>query len=378
MNILILTHSYPDMNHKWRGIFIKEQARALSIKHNIIVVYFKVDYSHFAPFSKYAFLKKTDEKVTVYEVTVCKSFPVITQLKYLSNTFRFLKNEIFTRNHIDIVHSHLSYPAGFLGTILQKIKGIPNVLTEHSTIKLYSRSFLHKLCVNYTLRNASCIVPVSNSLKEEISSQCHRQLNVIHNIVDTEMFDLAKSKEGQIINIGFLGGLNNTNKGLDLLLKSVSMLERKRFFLHIGGNGILLDSFKAMVKASGIEADCKFYGEIFRSDIAHFYTGLDIFVLPSRYETFGIVLVEAMACGIPVIATKCGGPQDIVTPSTGMLIEKDDPEVLAKAIRTMSENLRSYDKEAIRRYASEKFGRSVFIDKMTKVYQDILTRYSNG
>jgi len=60
MNILVLTHSYPDLKNKWRGIFVQEQVRALSSKHNLIVVYFKVDYSHFAPFSHYSFLKKED------------------------------------------------------------------------------------------------------------------------------------------------------------------------------------------------------------------------------------------------------------------------------------------------------------------------------
>jgi hypothetical protein len=58
MNILLLTHSYPDIENKWRGVFVQEQVKALSIKHEVTVVYFKVDYSHFAPFSDYSFLKK--------------------------------------------------------------------------------------------------------------------------------------------------------------------------------------------------------------------------------------------------------------------------------------------------------------------------------
>jgi len=78
MNILLLTHSYPDVKNKWRGVFVQEQVKALSIKHDVIVVCFKVDYSHFAPFSDYSFLKKQSERITEYEVTINKSFPVIT------------------------------------------------------------------------------------------------------------------------------------------------------------------------------------------------------------------------------------------------------------------------------------------------------------
>lgn len=378
MNILLLTHSYPDLNHKWRGVFIQEQVNALSTEHNVFVVYFKVNYSRFAPFSEYSFTKKQSGRITEYEVTVNKSFPVITQLKYLSNTYRFIKNEILKPNKIDIIHSHLSYPAGFLGTIIQKRNKIPNIITEHSTINLYFRSFIHKKCVTYSLRNTAVVISVSNSLKKEIVAQCDRQVNVIPNIVDTDNFNITKPKEDQTLNIGFLGGLGNTNKGLDILFKSASLLKGKKFILHIGGNGNLMDNFKKMAKEFGIDDNCKFYGEILRKDISQFYSGLDIFILPSRYETFGVVLIEAMSCGIPVIATKCGGPQDIVTKSTGMLIEKDNPEELANAIRTMSESLGSYNKEAIRNYAVKTFGRSVFIEKMTKLYHDTLIKYSNG
>ena len=377
MNILVLTHSYPDRKNKWRGIFVQEQVKALSNKYNIIVVYFKVDYSHFAPFSDYLFTKNQDGRITEYEVTINKSFPVINQIKYLSNTYQFIKNEILNQTEIDIIHSHLSYPAGFLGTLIQKKKKIPNILTEHSRIKSYFRSWIHKQCVKYTLRRTSCIISVSHSLKEEIISLSKRPVEVIHNIVDADKFDLIKTKPGTILNIGFLGGLNNKNKGLDLLLKSASLLERKDFLLHIGGNGILLDYFKNMAKEFGIGDICRFYGEVLRNEIGNFYSKLDFFVLPSRYETFGIVLIEAMACGVPVIATKCGGPEEIVTPSTGILIQKENTEELKSVLGIMLENSRSYNKEGIREYANKNFGRGIFIERISSIYEDILTKGSN-
>jgi glycosyltransferase involved in cell wall biosynthesis len=377
MNILVLTHSYPDLKNKWRGIFVQEQVRALSSKHNLIVVYFKVDYSHFAPFSHYSFLKKEDGKVTEYEVTINKSFPVITQIKYLSDTYRFIKNEILKQNKIDIIHSHLSYPAGFLGTIIQEKQKIPNILTEHSRIKSYFRSWFHKQSVRYTLRKTAGIIAVSRALSEEITSLCHRPVNVIHNIVDVDKFKLIKPNPHIVLNIGFLGALKNNNKGLDLLLKSASMLKEKDIFLHIGGDGILIDNFKKMAKDLDIDSKCKFYGEISRNNIGDFYSKLDLFILPSRYETFGIVLIEAMACGIPVIATLCGGPQDIVTPSTGILIKVDNTEELKTAILSMSENIGSYNREIIRNYANENFGKEVFVKRISNLYQEILTKKSN-
>jgi len=164
--------------------------------------------------------------------------------------------------------------------------------------------------------------------------------------------------------------MNNNNKGLDLLLKSASIIENRNFMLHIGGKGVMLDTYIEMAIESGIEANCKFYGEIDRSKIAEFYSGLDLFVLPSRYETFGIVLIEALACGIPVIATKCGGPEEIVTKETGILVEKDNPVMLAKAIDEMSKNLGSYNRDALRSYAERTFGQESFIENISILYNN--------
>jgi L-malate glycosyltransferase len=374
MNILVLSHSYPDINNKWRGIFVKEQVIALGTRHDVILVYFKADYTHFAPFSDYSFIKKQYGRVTEYEVTVNKSLPVVTQIKLLTNTYRFIKTEILSQIKPDIIHSHLTYPGGFLGTVIQQKNKIPNIITEHSTIKLYFRSWLHKQCVKYALRKTNTVISVSKSLREEIVAFCKRPVIVLNNIVDADKFDLVKTTRGPISNIGFLGGLNSSNKGLDLLLRAVSLLKGRDIVLHIGGNGVLLDNFKSMAKDLGIDENCNFYGEIKRSGISDFFSKLDFFVLPSRYETFGIVLIEAMACGLPVIATKCGGPEEIVTPLTGLLIQKESVEDLKQAIEKMAEKIDTYNKDNIRNYADKNFGKGVFIERISELYEGIILK----
>ncbi len=372
MNILILTHSYPDINNTWRGIFINDQAKALSLIHNVTVVYFKVDYSHFSPFSGYRYSVKETGTLTEYIVTTGRSFPVINQLKYLYGTYRFICEHILNKKKIDIIHSHLSYPAGFLGTIIQKIKEIPNVITEHSWVEKYFRSPVHRLCVVYALKNCSCIVAVSNSLKKNIGLFCKNPVRIIPNVVDADRFPLLEARNDSKFHLGLLGGLSTNRKGLDILLKSASLLNDRNLHLHIGGDGILLDHYKRRAMDLEVYDKCTFYGQILPDKQTEFYSKLDVFVLPSRDETFGVVVIEAMSCGLPVIATKCGGPQEIITPETGILVALENEHELADAILFMSSNLKSFDRATIKKYAGEKYGQKAFLSNVSMVYSETL------
>jgi len=372
MKILLLTHSWPEDKIKWRGLFIKDQAMALGTVHEVFVVFFKVDYSRMAPFSHYSFTKKVEEGVTVYEITTGRSFPVINQLKYFRDTRRFIQKEILSRQTIDVIHSHLSYPAGFLGTITGKKEGIPCVVTEHTWVHKYFRSPVHRYCVRYTLKNCNRVVAVSNALKNDILKYCNRQVDVIPNVVNMDRFYIPEtSHDGVRFNIGILGGMGNYRKGLDILIKALPMIKDIDLTVHIGGDGALLETFRNLARELDVEHLCIFYGEIKPEGIMEFYSKLAAYVLPSRDETFGVVVVEAMACGLPVIASRCGGPEEIITPENGLLIERENPARLAEAIRNVSKNMASYDKNVIRKYVMERYSPAAFEKSAAGLYRNI-------
>jgi glycosyltransferase involved in cell wall biosynthesis len=377
MTILLLTHSYPDEPVAWRGMFIREQAMALSREHEVIVVYFKVDYSHFGPFSKYSFIKRNNGPIVEYTLTTARSFPVITQWKYLADTYRFIEREVFSGKKIDIIHSHLSYPAGFLGTILQRRKKIPNVVTEHSWITNYFRSRIHKISVRYTLKNACAVVAVSSTLSKNIRAFYDREITVIPNVVNVDAFSVHTSRGNGKLNIGLLGGMNNNLKGIDILLNAVALTGDLNLTVHIGGTGKLLDDYKSLAARFGITDKCIFYGEIKHENKSAFYSGLDVYIMASRRETFGVVVVEAMASGLPIIATRCGGPEEIVTTSTGILIDKENPAELANAIREISVKLKLYNADAIRGYAVSGYSPEKVCGAITALYHTILDKGKN-
>ena len=98
----------------------------------------------------------------------------------------------------------------------------------------------------------------------------------------------------------------------------------------------------------------------------------DTFVLPSRYETFGVVYIEALASGKPVIGAFNGGAEDIVNKNVGILVEKDNIEQLSEAMNYIKTNINEYNPSEIRRYCTDKFSAKVIISKIISTYEDVL------
>jgi teichuronic acid biosynthesis glycosyltransferase TuaC len=103
-----------------------------------------------------------------------------------------------------------------------------------------------------------------------------------------------------------------------------------------------------------------------------------VVVLPSRAESFGSVLIEALACGTPVVATSCGGPEDIVNPSVGRLIPYGDPELLAGALTAVLADGERYDPAELSAYALERFGTRTIAERYHRLYLDAVERYERA
>lgn len=376
MNILILTHSYPDDLNIWRGSFVREQAVTLSTEHNVTVVYFTTDMQTFSPFGRPVISRTESGNLAVHTISVPRSFPVYNQLRYLKQTIKYIKKTILRETRIDLIHSHLTYPAGVLGVRLQETEGIPCVITEHSFIRKYFRSRIHKSLVTGALRKCKAVIPVSKALGEDIRKCTSNRIVVIPNVVDFDKFTVARKQRTDEISLGILGGYNDNTKGLDILIRAISLIGKPEYKVHVGGDGKILGEMKNLAKDSGVENNFIFHGTIDPDKLQEFYGMLDILVLPSRYETFGLVLAEAMCCGIPVIATRCGGPEEIVTPETGILVAKEDPDALASAIKKLSVTLENYDSLAIKNYACGKYGRGTFLKSLNEVYHSVIISHS--
>ncbi|MBF9251764.1 glycosyltransferase family 4 protein [Pontibacter sp. 172403-2] len=144
---------------------------------------------------------------------------------------------------------------------------------------------------------------------------------------------------------------------------------------RIGGSGPHSKAYQQLAKTLDIASDVEWLGELTREQAVKEFQHCQAFILPSLYESMGIVYIEALACGKPIIATKCGGPESIVTPFNGLLVEKNNPDALAAAMLNMIKNYKSYDSNIIRQDFLNRFSSKAVLPQLLQCYQDVIENH---
>jgi glycosyltransferase involved in cell wall biosynthesis len=178
-------------------------------------------------------------------------------------------------------------------------------------------------------------------------------------------------------------GLFDAVKGTDVLLRAFAQAFAGRgdVVLEIGGGGPLEPSLRALAAELGIAGQTTFLGLLTRAQVREAMWRADAFVLPSHIETFGVVVIEAMATGLPVASTACGGPQDTVVPGeTGLLVPPGDPAALAAAMRRLHAERGAWAARAgsIRRRAEACFSHPVVVRRLLEVYAAARAEFPGG
>jgi glycosyltransferase involved in cell wall biosynthesis len=368
MRILLLTPWYPNEKNPGAGVFIKSQAETLSGKHTVSVISSVVDYTSFA-FSSLTVKEAFNRNISEYRIVVKKSFPIFNQFNYLWLIIT-TSLTIARKFRPELIHAHVGYPSAFWAWSLSKILKIPFVVTEHTRPTNNFRSFVHKQLTIFALKRATVVMAVSKILANEVNDFTNRDVIVVPNIVEVERFEVTPFPEGEVVQMGFLGTLNKPVKGLDILLRAVADL-KTNFVLHVGGGGELLQSYKALSEELGVEQKCIFYGFVLPSEVPVFMSRLHFFVCSSRSETFCVALSEAMATGRPVVSTKCGGPEEFVDVSNGILVNREDVQSLRKGIEQMILNYKSYDSAGISEAVGGRFGEECFLASIEAIYSNV-------
>ncbi len=283
----------------------------------------------------------------------------------------------------NLIHAQFSYPDGVVAARLGKQYKVPMLITEHAPWRPWMDNYprVRRQAVWASSLSASHIV-VSRYVQETIAHFTGEpeKLHVIHVGVDGSLFTPLptghKPDPNRILYVGQI----NFNKGVDILLQAMRLLVERRPSLRltlIGGSfyrhqRLQEQKIRSLAKEPGLRGCVEFLGERSPHEVAEQMRQNALLVLPSRAESFGAVLVEALACGTPVVATRCGGPEDIVTEDVGMLVPPEDPAALSQAIEHVLAHRQRYDPAHLRKYALENFGWEHIASQTIDLYHQAL------
>ncbi len=390
MKVLILPSWYPPDG----GSFFEEQSRAVAatgVSTDVLSLRIKgvKDFINDRSLLNRGLRKSRENDINVYRAVYSK-FPLTEKHNIYPWSVKLLRLfEAYSEEQglPDLIHAHSSLWAGFAAALISEKYGIPYVLTEHRSRFVENNDMakslvkpFHKPVISRALKGASKLILVSGKLKKallQIEPEVSRRIAIIPNFIDTSIFTPPEKPLPPKPFIFFsLGNLEHV-KGMDVLIDAFYIL-KKNFsgaaVLKIGGKGNQTDALKKRSVRYGIHNDILFTGKLSRNQVMYHMQDSHAFVLASRFEAFGVVFIEAMASGLPVISTKSGGPEEIINDQNGYLVELENPVKLAEAMESMISNYHNFDLQAIRQQAVKNFGQENVVKKITDIYNEVLNK----
>jgi len=385
LHVLFLPSSYPTRPSPIKGIFVQQQAEALrkfGVKVGVIYPNFRSlrEINISALFDNH-FQTSFDQENDIPTYCFCGwNIPRLRLEPFLweRQAKRLFKSYICEFGIPDLIHAHNTLWGGFSAMTIAEQMDLPFIITEHNSsfarvlIRSWQKPFIRRV-----ISKANCLLTVSRKLADQMQTYAKgRKIEVVHNVVNAEYFTPPPlqrvDRPFRILTVALLTPV----KGIDILLKAFAQAfnRKENVLLEIGGDGTQRKELEELTVKLRIENQVRFLGLISREQVREAMWRSNIFVLPSYVETFGVVLIEAMATGLPVIATRCGGPEDIVEPETGWLIEPGDVQELAVVLRNTYLNYHKIKKmeSYTRNYAVNHFSREMIASKLFKHYNNVL------
>jgi glycosyltransferase involved in cell wall biosynthesis len=387
-HVLVVPSWYPTSEMPIRGTFFREQARALSKYGHRVGVIAPIDIRPGRWIAQRlsqqeSISEEDDEGVPTFRAPVCGGgTPILREFR--GNAWRQVGLELFERyvkrhGRPDIMHAHSALFGGVLAADFKREQGIPYAITEHSTA--YARGKVrpwHDPLAKRAFSEADTRLVVSPELGKILERHVGSAVvpwEWLPNMVSDE-FSVGDEPQKthhdsfRVLNVGLL----HKKKGQLSLLEAFAeaFRDEEAATLAIGGDGPIRRRLKAAANRLGIKKQVEFLGLLQRTEVRDQMRRADVFVLSSHYETFGLAAVEALACGTPVIATRCGGPECFIDESNGLLVPPRDSSALAKAMQQMRREIGDYERTSISATCHKQFGGEVLAARLTTIYGSIL------
>ena len=381
MHIMVIPSWYSSPRNKIHGSFFKEQFKALaSCGEKITVAYNEIwPITMFGKIhEKHGINFNIEDDLRTYRYKDYNYFPKnALMFKSFNKRMDKLYQEIVKKEgKVDIIHAHSAFWGGIAAAFISQKYNIPLVITEHSSLKYakYTKES-YKKYIFEAYEKADFLIAVGNGLKKELQEYVNTPIEVINNMVDLKLFNIDENitPENSKVNGDFKFfscGFLEDGKGMDCLIKAFTKaFKGEKITLRIGADGSLKPDLKKLIEELDMDSQIKLLGALSREEVSEEMKTCDVFALASEHETFGVVYIEALACGKPVIGADNGGAEDIINEDNGIIAQKKNVEDLAKALIKIKDNYEIYDKYKIREKTIFSYSEKVLVEKLKGVYK---------
>jgi L-malate glycosyltransferase len=368
VRVLVLSDWYPEGLWDPSGSFVRNQALAASRRHEVAVLHLA------APRRGDGRPHLEDEQDGPLRTLRLRRGPGLPltagNLAGVALALRRLRREGFDP---DVLHAH-EVGAGLAAVSIGGMRQLPVVVSEHfSGFALGEVRGVAARMARIAFARADLVCPVSASLRDRLEADgWPGRFRVVPNVVDSERFAPGSAPPDGPARIVAVASLVPV-KGVGDLVEAAGLLARRRgdFRIEIVGDGRLRDRLALRIRQLGLEERVALHGTLPSDEVAALMRCAAFAVMPSVWETFSVVMGEAMACGLPVVATAVGGMAERVHAGNGMLVPAQHPERLAEALAQMLDRHRTYDRAAIAAEARERFSPAAVATHWETIYEEV-------
>jgi glycosyltransferase involved in cell wall biosynthesis len=377
VHVFFVTEWYPTAELPIYGIFILEHARAVARKHNVSLLnILGIDTALDQPMQVNEQLLQPN--LIVYQLTYSKpTIPRTAWIRKFIGARQVFSSASKNFGHPDIIHANV-YNTAAISVIIGTLAKIPVVLSEYSSAYGLKRIKPGQIpFMRFFMNRVDVIMPDSNTLGQHIRSYgINRPMVMVHNVVDTDVFYPA-SHGDQVIRpyreIVLIARLSE-EKAVHLAIQMLARLQQQGvyLYLHIAGDGPERARLESLVDNLGLADWIHFHGFLPKNELAKILRRSSAFLLTSLWESKPVVILEALTCGLPVVAPAIGGIPEIITPACGLLFQPGDIDDLASKMLNLLTNLASYNTQEIHNYAVNNFSSIEISNKLDSIYCQVV------
>ena len=369
MHVLVIPSWYQTRFNRLSGVFFKDQALAISghVKRVGVIAPVLISVKDVLKTKTFSFREDYIETDNVQEyIQPILAFPFF---KTLNRTLQFRIGKKMLKRYIhefgvpDVIHLQTSL-AGKLALWMNKKYKVPFVVTEHWSGFLQNKASYSELkLARNVFSRSKHNVAVSEYFAQQLRNIFQVKFQIVPNAVDVEFFTLGthKFKQFTFLQVARL----DKNKNQEMLIRAFSYFNPvNNMRLKIVGEvkESIKNKLTKLIKSLGLSEKIEFCGPLDRKGVKRVIQQSHCLVVSSQVETFGVVAIEAMSCGIPVVSTRCGGPEGIINAETGVLCDVNNEHSLFESMKEMSE--KSWNAETIRRHVESNYSSASYANKM--------------